>query len=68
MPEKKMGRTPQGKKWISFSLDQEIVLFFKNLPDGDRSKIANNLLARGIAEYKAIQEMKDPMKGVAEYE
>jgi hypothetical protein len=52
MEPKKKGRTPQGKKWISFSLDQEIVLFIKNLPDGDRSKFVNDILARGIASLK----------------
>ena len=52
--KKKTGRPSQGKVWKSFTLDKEIADFLDSLPDGERSKVVNNLLARGIAEYKAI--------------
>ncbi len=56
--EKKMGRPSQGKGWKSFSLDQEIIEYLNNLPDGERSKFVNDLLARGIAEIKNNLELQ----------
>lgn len=55
-PKRKMGRPSQGKGWKSFSLDQEILEYLDSLPDGERSRFVNTILAKGIAELKGNQK------------
>jgi hypothetical protein len=54
-PKKKMGRPFQDKVRKTLTLDREVADFLNSLPDGERSRFANDILARGVAEYKACQ-------------
>jgi hypothetical protein len=61
--KKKMGRPSQGKGWMSFSLDQEVVDFLKSLPDGERSKFVNEAIAEKIEKVKEQQKFFAKLEG-----
>ncbi len=59
MEPKKKGRPSQDKVWLSFSLSRNVAEYIKNLPDGERSKFVNDILAMGIAENDRIKVLED---------
>lgn len=73
MEKKKMGRPFQDKVRKTLTLDREIVEYLDSLPNGDRSRFANDILARGIAELTSADNLRNgideqthvpnPMKG-----
>jgi len=56
--KKKKGRPSQNKVIRPYTIDRKIAEYIDNLPDGDRSRFVNNILAQAIdTEKRSNQDL-----------